>query len=66
MDATALAVLHEVGVEGIHQDDSPQARSLLPLHVIQKHLSFVYFVTDDRGDVRWNDKQARKSTRTLV
>lgn len=51
VDAAALAVLHEGGVEGVHQDDSPQARSLLALHVIQEHLSFVYFVADDCGDV---------------
>lgn len=51
VDAAVLAVFHEGGVNVIHQDDSPQARSLLPLHVIQKHLSFLHFVTDDRGDV---------------
>lgn len=51
VDAAALAVLHESRVEGIHQDDSAKARSLLALHVVQKHLSFVDFVTDDCGDV---------------
>ncbi len=34
VDATAFAVLHKGGVKGIHQDDSPQARSLLTLHTI--------------------------------
>lgn len=51
MDAAALAALLESRVKGIHQDDSSQARSLLPLHVLQKHLSLLHFVADDRGDV---------------
>lgn len=51
MDAAALATLLESRVKGIHQDDSSQARSLLPLHVLQKHLSLLHFVADDRGDV---------------
>lgn len=66
VDAAALAVLHESWVEGIHQDDSAQARSLFALHVIQKHLSFVDFVTDDCGDVRWNDTSTQEHTHTLV
>lgn len=52
MDAAALAKLDQVLVKGVHQDDPPQARSLLPLHVVQEHLSFVHFVADDCGDVR--------------
>lgn len=51
-DAAALAMLHQGCVEGVHQDDSSQARRLLALHLPQQHLSFVYLVADDRGDVR--------------
>lgn len=51
MDAAALAVFHEGQVQGVHQDDSSQARSIFALHVFQKHLSFVCFVTDDSGDL---------------
>lgn len=34
MDAAALALLHEVRVKGVHQDDSSQAGGLLPLHIL--------------------------------
>lgn len=51
MDAAVLAFLHLGGVKRVHQDDSSQARGLFPLHVVQKHLSFLDFVTDDCGDV---------------
>lgn len=56
VDAAALAVLHDRRVEGVHQDDSSQAGSLLPLHVLQEHPSFLHLVADDGGDVGCNEK----------
>lgn len=51
MDAAALAVVHECQVKGVHQDDPSQAWSVSALHIVQQHLSFVWLVTDDGGDV---------------
>lgn len=66
MDTAVPAALHEGRVEGVHQDDSLQARSLLSLHIVQKHLSFLYFVADDRGDVSWNDTSTQEHTHPCV
>lgn len=64
MDATASAVFYEGQLEGVHQDDSSQAWGVSALHVVQKHLSFVRLVTDDRGDFSWKDTSMREHTHT--
>lgn len=55
MDAAAFAMFYEGQVEGVHQDDSSQARGVSTLHIVQQHLSFVRLVTDDCGDFGWKD-----------
>lgn len=50
VDTAALAILYKGQVEGIHQDDSPQAWGVVTLHIVQQHLSFLCLVTDDCGD----------------
>lgn len=66
MDAAAFAVFHEGHVEGVHQDDSSQARGVSALHVVQQHLSFVHLVTDDCGDFSWKDTSMQEHTHPCV
>lgn len=66
VDAAAFALLHEVRVKGVHQDDSSQAGSLLPLHILQKHPSFLHFVADDCGDVGCNEISTQEHTLPCV
>lgn len=58
MDIAVLGALYKGRVKGVHEDDLLQAWSLFPCHVVQKHLRFLHFVTDHRGDFSWNDTRA--------